>query len=112
MTDIQLNIRRANTDDDIKKINSLIKEKKAEVQSIFGNDSIITVIEHSYLSVVAITNDDDIVAFSAFRNEPNNRYTDEFVDWFDSNYAYPEFEVFFYFCLGICNYLDDLFCCC
>lgn len=89
---MDLLIRRADVNDlsDIKK---LVNSQRAECSAVFGDNPVLSILEHSILSVVAVTAENDLVAFAAFKNEPPERYNDDFVGWFDSHYAYPEFMV-------------------
>lgn len=89
---MDLLVRRADVNDlnDIKK---LINSQRAESSAVFGDNPVLSILEHNILSVVAVTAEDDLVAFAAFKNEPPERYNDQFVGWFDSHYAYPEFMV-------------------
>lgn len=89
-----ISMRRAELDDQ-QNITSLIGKDASLLKRRFGRFKLVSLIETSFLSVTAVDDNNEIVGFACFEDEPNLADTDaeSFFKWFVDSYDKPEFTI-------------------
>jgi hypothetical protein len=106
-------MRRAELDDQ-QNITALIGKDASLLKRRFGRFKLVSLIETSFLSVTAVDDNNEVVGFACFEDEPNLADTDaeSFFTWFVDSYDKPEFTIvntlFMTFFVSSSQYQDEV----